>query len=192
MGWTRNSWKSAALAAMGAAAVAGAAGVPHWWTQGVVDPLAMPGDFAVANQGQAKWMALKAKEALDAALSGSGGAGAEILARIAAFSPTNNYLPINAGQLKYLAEPFYARLAAVGWTNAFPHGMTGAVPWTTTTEDDAHYALVNLGQLIWVEPLGRGRLRRFGWGWARQCERMQVRNRPAGGGYRRRRVERRR
>jgi hypothetical protein len=116
----------------------------------VIDTNSTPNDFAAANQGQAKWMAQKARDAFETNLYAFGGAGTGINARVDAFSATNNFLPLNLGQLKYLAEPFYDRLAAVGWTNAFPAGMTGSYPWTATTADDVSYALVNLGQLKYV------------------------------------------
>jgi len=140
---------AAAIGAVAFAVLAWAAD-PYWWTQGVIDTNSTPNDFAAANQGQAKWMAQKARDAFETNLYAFGGAGTGINARVDAFSATNNFLPLNLGQLKYLAEPFYDRLAAVGWTNAFPVGMTGSYPWTATTTDDVSYALVNLGQLKYV------------------------------------------
>ncbi len=135
------------VAALGAVLGAAAANVPYWWIErGVIDTNAIPRDFTVANQGQAKWIATEAAEEFEATLI-PGGAGSNVTALVASFSATNNYLPLNAGQLKALAEPFYARLVEVGWTGAFPSGMSGIRPWTASANDDANYAIVNVGQL---------------------------------------------
>ena len=56
-----------------------------------------------------------------------------------AFLLTNNYYPVNVGQLKSVAKPFYDRLIEEDYANLYP--------WTSTTNDDGDYALANLGQL---------------------------------------------
>ena len=48
----------------------------------------------------------------------------------------DNYAPVNVGQLKNVATPFYDRLAAIGyqWTNrAFTTTPSPIYPWTGTT-----------------------------------------------------------
>ena len=54
------------------------AAAPEWWTtRGVLIPNKEADDYAVANQGQLKYMAIKAYEELEAALPG--GAGPAVL-----------------------------------------------------------------------------------------------------------------
>lgn len=119
-----------------ATAVAYADG-PAWWeTRGVVASPASTNDFAAVTQGQVKWIALKAKDELDAALPG--GAGQGVAAVVALFSSTNNYLTLNLGQLKSVARPFYDRLIQAGYTNAYP--WAGA----SSTND---FAIANIGQV---------------------------------------------
>lgn len=125
-----------------------AADPPFWWvSQGVMNTNRSSADFAMANQGQAKWFS---ERAMDNFAALPGGAGAGISNLVASFSSTNDFLPLNLGQLKTLADPFYARLIVVGWTNAFPAGMWGTRPWTASAADDADFAAVNLGQLKYV------------------------------------------
>ena len=122
---------------------------PHWWlARGVVSTTALPRDFAPANQGQAKWIAQQAAEDFDAVMPG--GAGAAISNLVAGFTASKSYRPLNQGQLKNLAKPFYDRLYAVGWTNAVPSGMPGPYPWTPGTADDADFSPVNHGHLKYV------------------------------------------
>jgi len=69
-----------------------------------------------------------------------GGAGTGIQARVSEFSPSNNYVGVNLGQLKYVSEPFYVRLIQEQYTNSYP--------WSTnSTGDDANYSPANIGQL---------------------------------------------
>ena len=124
---------------------------PHWWVaRGAIDTNATPNDYAPAIQGQAKWMARQAYEYLNALTNLEGGAGSAISNLVAAFSLTNNYIVLNQGQLKNLAQPFYDRLYEVGWTNAMPTNMPGIYPWTAVTNDDRHYAPASLGHLKYV------------------------------------------
>jgi hypothetical protein len=119
---------------------------PHWWTvRGVLDTNAVPNDYAPANQGQAKWMAVQAAAELDRRLPN--GAGAVVAGMVGRFSPTFAEAPLNLGQLKSLAAPFYDRIRAEGFAAALPSGLPGAYPWTDATSDDNDFALVNLGQL---------------------------------------------
>ncbi len=110
----------------------GAAGAaPAWWDD-VLDPSGVTNDYAAVNAGQVKWIADRAHAHLEAHLPD--GAGFSL-----AFSPTNNFFGVNQGQLKHLAAPYHDRLIAVGFTNA--------LPWTAATDDDADYALANIGQV---------------------------------------------
>jgi hypothetical protein len=81
-----------------------------------------------------KWMATNACEELEATLPG--GAGYNIWALISSFTNTNNYRPVNLGQLKYVAQPFYDRLIEVGYATNYP--------WSGQPND---YALANIGQM---------------------------------------------
>ncbi|HVM60286.1 MAG TPA: hypothetical protein VMV72_05400 [Verrucomicrobiae bacterium] len=117
-------------------AIAGSS-IPPWWTsRSVLNTSATPNDFAAVTQGQVKNIASNAWLEMNANLPG--GAGATITALVGSFTSTNNYLPANIGQLKYVAKPFYERLIAVGYTTAYPWASG------TTTSD---YAIANIGQL---------------------------------------------
>ena len=51
---------------------------------------------------------------------------------------TNDYAPVNLGQLKTVAEPFYDRLIAIGYRSGYP--------WTNPVSPADDFALANLGQ----------------------------------------------
>jgi YD repeat-containing protein len=148
---------------------------PGWWTESigdkkVIDPsLQLPStNFAPANLGQLKHMALQAKRYLDRDLASVGGAGAGVNARVGEFydiannapivvtGVTNNKAPANLGQLKHIAKPFYDRLIALGVDTRAMLRSHGAptweyhYPWTPETTDDVNKAIANLGQLKWV------------------------------------------
>jgi hypothetical protein len=111
---------------------------PRWWIErGVVDTNAAPSDFSVATTEQAKRLAVRACDELDAILPD--GAGAEVRGLVSAFAPTGNYHAVTLGQLKALAEPFYTRLIAEGFAVDYP--------WTPGRVDDEDYAAANVGQL---------------------------------------------
>ena len=111
-----------------------------------------PDDFAVANVGQLKMIATKAAEEMDARLPplGAGPAVQELVAGWDPFEGGSNrddYAVLNQGQLKYVAQMFYKRLADLWYPG--PPLLGGApYPWGENVEDvpDA-YAVVNLGQL---------------------------------------------
>jgi hypothetical protein len=130
-----NSWSAAAIV-VGLLAIESWA-APDWWTYRNVTTGPAPGDFAPVNAGQAKHMAAMAAADMDANLPG--GAGTAVTARVAGFALTNNFVPLNRGQLKNLAKPFYDRLIAVGYTNGYP--------WTAAVTDDFSFAPANIGQL---------------------------------------------
>jgi len=140
-----------------AAVAALIAAEPSWWAgAGIGNGEAA--NHAPANLGQAKFMAKKAREHLNFTLDDFGGAGPEIDALVDGFaSGPENYSPILAGQLKYVAKPFYDRLLAVGFDTrlslqehgamedgiAWPHNY----PWNPATPTSENYSPVLLGQL---------------------------------------------
>lgn len=129
---------------------------PMWWTErAVLDPGARANDFAPANQGQVKWLATQAAAELDAQLQGLGGAGTNVAALLATFTPSNNYQAVNVGQVKATAKPFYDRLAALSsrepyLTNALPAAAAGPYPWPTASTAAVNYAGANIGQVKFV------------------------------------------
>lgn len=144
-----RSWVlAAAFFLVASAAWLAIADSPAWWTLRDIQSTSSAQDFAIANQGQAKWMATQGAAEFDAYLPGGAGTGVSNL--LAGFSATNNWLPLNLGQLKTLATPFYDRLAESGVTGALPAGVSGPYPWTTNGTDDADFAIANLGQLKYV------------------------------------------
>ena len=110
--------------------------VPHWWLEKeIIVPEHSAHDFYPANQGQAKWIAVKAYEEFEKQLPGD--ANTNILNQIIDFPEGNNYRPVNIGMLKNLASSFYVRLIEEGYIADFP--------WSGKFSDD--YALANQGQL---------------------------------------------
>ncbi len=110
---------------------------PFWWTtRGVLNTNWPANDYAPVLAGQLKWMATNAAAELDTL---PGGAGTGVHALVGSFTLSNNYVPINLGQLKNTAAPFYQRLMQVGYATNYP--------WTEPTADDADFAPAVLGQL---------------------------------------------
>lgn len=127
-----------------------AAQAPAWWANRLVTTNVEASDYSPANQGQAKWLATNAYlEFLDR-LPGDG--NTNIMNVVTNFTTNGNYKPINLGQLKALAKPFYDRIQEA-WTNypyatnARPIGVTNVYPWTTTTNDDSNFSPANIGQV---------------------------------------------
>jgi hypothetical protein len=125
---------------------------PTWWAnQGLLSGTS-PNDYAAANQGQAKNMAVGAVNELDADLAQFGGAGAALIALSDTLtlsdtsSQTEDYAAVNLGQLKALAQPFYDRLLSIGYT--LGPLTSGTYPWHGLTPND--YAVANLGQLKYL------------------------------------------
>ena len=111
---------------------------PQWWTdRGVLRAGSAPHDFNPVNQGQVKWMCLKAYEELQEKLPGIG--NADILDQIDTLPSGNNFRPANQGMLKAIALPFYERLIAEGYVQE--------VPWAAATNASRNHALANQGQL---------------------------------------------
>ena len=141
------------LAGLLGAMLATSAQVPAWWTNRNVITTAtnaVPNDYAPVNQGQVKWLVTQMAAELDDDLQYIGGAGSNVEALIASFSPTNNYLPVNLGQLKNVAKPFYDRFWVLALTNCYPVGSGRPYPWSNSTNQPNDYALANIGQAKWV------------------------------------------
>lgn len=141
---------------------------PEWWSMGdspVIDPQATADNHAVANIGQAKWVAKKALEALRAKAPYIAeqierdlvGAGKPIPTwNVPTTQPAidQQRAVFVIGQLKAISAPFYVHLqrAVPSWlTNErVLNGMpaTGSFyPWTANTLDDANYSPATIGQL---------------------------------------------
>lgn len=147
---------------------------PAWWTSST-NPVLDPGatttgveqNYAPANLGQLKYIAKQAKLHLDANLAG--GSGSAITSLVNGFTPQSgvsyttaelaafreaNYAPINLGQLKAVAKPFYLRLKTAGYdtkANLIARGFPGTwaydYPWNPSTPVADNYAPANIGQL---------------------------------------------
>ena len=132
------------LATVLLAALIGQAGAvtPDWWPT----LNGSPKDYAAANVGQLKNMALHAQAHLsDTSPSWGGfpgGPGSEIDDLIASWNPTANSANgkiVLVGQLKHVSSLFYDRLIEQGFVDSYP--------WTATTTDDNDFGPANLGQL---------------------------------------------
>ena len=111
---------------------------PSWWMErGVVNTNEPVDDYAPVAAGQLKWVAACAEDELTTNLPG--GAGTNIADLVATFTLSNNYQPVNLGQLKNTAQPFYNRLMEVGYASNYP--------WTPEITDDEDYAPAVQGQL---------------------------------------------
>lgn len=155
---------------------------PSWWSAPVTPatPIigpATPSGSAPANLGQLKHVAKMAKIHLDQKFAAVGGAGPEIDALVASFEPRQgqgytpaqiavfqaaNYAPINLGQLKQVAKPFYQRLVALGYNtkvnligHLYPSGWAYYYPWNPNdlwnqpgnSDKTINYRPANLGQV---------------------------------------------
>lgn len=143
---------------------------PEWWDESSTRIVEENGDednYAPANLGQLKHVAVQASKHLDDHLSG--GSGPAIQAMIAGFEPRSgqgyspeqiqefldaNYSPINLGQLKAVAKPFYDRLLAAGYDtkqnlidHGYPINWAFDYPWDPATPVETNYAPANIGQL---------------------------------------------
>jgi hypothetical protein len=120
------------------------AGGPSWWTtQGVISTSGTARDYAAANQGQLKNIALKAIEELNANLPGGAGdyLNNSLLPELRRQNAnTNDYGALNIGQLKTIAKPFYDRLNEVYYSEQYP--------WLTAANANRNdYAIANIGQV---------------------------------------------
>lgn len=138
---------------------------PAWWSDpqtkilDTANPATLEDNYAPANLGQLKHAAKQAKAHLDANLPG--GAGTAITTLVTGFGSNltaeqrdANYAPINLGQLKAVAKPFYDRLLSAGYdtkANLIAHGYPANwafnYPWNPATPAEDNYAPANIGQL---------------------------------------------
>ena len=109
---------------------------PSWWRERGVTNGGAPDDFAAANAGQLKNIAVSAYWELEARLPH--GAGPELLKLARSFRDGDNFTAVNIGQLKAVAKPFYDRLIAEGFAKDYP--------WNPAAKSDDS-AAANLGQL---------------------------------------------
>lgn len=112
---------------------------PTWWySRGVIiSDHVVTNDYAAANQGQFKWILTNAYAELEERLPG--GAGQVLRGIVPFLSVTNNFMPINSGQVRSLAKLFYDRLIEEGYTDRYP--------WSQTVSDDLDFSAVNIGQI---------------------------------------------
>lgn len=114
---------------------------PPWWAQRGVTNANPSDDKAVANRGQLKQFALKARDELDDSLPG--GAGGTIDNLILSWRQPgvvrDDLVAVSLGQLRFVGKLFHDRLIEEGYTNRYP--------WTPTRADDDDSAVALLGQL---------------------------------------------
>lgn len=138
---------------------------PQWWLdQGVVAAEDFPppalsdpdyqdwrdANYAPANAGQLKHLAWAAYAAMESAQAGSSGASIASLIGSFSFATEDNYLPINLGQLKAVAQPFFDHLHAMSVAVTLGDGTvitSGSYPWNPATPVAENYYPANLGQL---------------------------------------------
>lgn len=148
---------------------------PDWWTDTntrIISPTAAEDNYGPITLGQLKYVAKQAKKHLDAELSLQGGAGSEITTMVSEFEPRagvtytaeeaaeisrQNRTPVNVGQLKNVARPFYNRLVSVGYNtranlilHGYPISWILPYPWDPQTSVETNYAPATLGQLKMV------------------------------------------
>lgn len=120
---------------------------PQWWANMGVTNGHAKSDFAIADQGQLKNIATAAVSQLNAALSGTGGAGANLISLSGSWSATSSqtsdYAAVNLGMLKTAAKPFYDRLLAVGYTGV--PLISGTYPWVGGSASD--FSTANIGEV---------------------------------------------
>jgi len=121
--------------------------IPRWWMdRGVINTNSTMArnDFALANQGQLKWMALQCAKEFECRLLN--GAGPVIWETVSKFTDANNSAALNIGQLKTVSKPFYDRLYPAH-TNVCPPELPGKYPWSFPNGLCSDHAAVNIGQL---------------------------------------------
>lgn len=113
---------------------------PAWWSSRDVTDSSTVSDYAPLLLGQLKWMATNAYDEIEVGIPG--GAGSDLDTFIGDLSPTNNYHPVNVGQLRYVGGLFYDRLIEEEYCTNYP--------WAGDTNASADYAIANIGQLKYV------------------------------------------
>jgi len=144
---------------------------PLWWRHhAIIDEDRPEHNYSPANLGQLKHVATEAADYLDQKLPG--GAGVQIHELVGQFEPRPsvnyppealvvlrepNYKPINLGQLKAVAKPFYDRLIQAGIdtkaqliAKGYPSDWAYIYPWDPSTPVGENYSPANLGQLKMV------------------------------------------
>jgi hypothetical protein len=125
---------------------------PAWWMQrGVFNPGAVADDYAAINQGQLKNLAAATYHEFEARLPG--GAGAAITNLIeswnVASSSRDDFAVVTHGQVKALADLFFARLETVRVQLA-PLWPPVQAPWAVPNPNlpaQDHLAIANIGQV---------------------------------------------
>lgn len=124
-------------------AVAAYSAAPSWWAVRGTHNGKAANDYAVANQGQLKNMAKAARDEMVDKGHFSEEEDNAINNMVNGWYPASpgalDYAPINLGQLKAVAAPFYDVLRA--------HNVLVNYPWSTTIADDLDYGVANIGQL---------------------------------------------
>ena len=139
MNGDKNTASALAILCLFAAILTFAADYPSWWvSRNVVNTNAGPNDFAPVTQGQVKHIAYQAWQDLEDSLPQFGGAGADVSNRVSGLVPGGDFYPVNLGQLKYVAAPFYDRLMELEYTDQYP--------WTGAAETN-DFAPANIGQV---------------------------------------------
>lgn len=138
---------------------------PTWWSEEgtrIVEEDGEENNYSPANLGQLKHVAKQAMEHLDANLPGGSGTSVHGLVTGWASGTTPeeiaaNYAPLNIGQLKAVAKPFYDRLLEFGYNTkanlivrGYPANWAFDYPWDPQTPVSENYAPANLGQLKMV------------------------------------------
>ncbi|MCB1228083.1 MAG: hypothetical protein KDK99_19920 [Verrucomicrobiales bacterium] len=118
---------------------------PSWWQQrGALDPTQTADDYAAANQGQVKNLALAAYQEMEQHLAI--GAGPELTAMVQGWQNTaeaDDFAVVTVGQVKAVALLFYQRLSRAKRGKTLPWG--GGIGGVSPTEED--YGVANLGQV---------------------------------------------
>ena len=167
---THGAGRWIALSMLVVSAVTLSASEPAWWgARGVLDSNRPPQDYAAANQGQVKNFARQAYLEMESILPG--GAGVAISNLVNGFTDQDNYAPVNLGQLKTVAAPFYDRLIGLGYASNYPwswatNGMLLHYPFdadeagiVTDASGNGRTGIVN--GATWVADGARGGAYRF-------------------------------
>lgn len=119
---------------------------PSWWSsRNIVISGAGSADYCAANQGQLKNFAMQSWLEMSEIFAYE--TVSNIHMRVESFGTGgNDFAPVNLGQLKQVAAPFYNVLIAIQAVDTYP--------WTESTADDDDYCIANLGQLKRVFDFG--------------------------------------
>lgn len=140
IGWIRFKGEDPAYGVRTLAFPIGSTPGPGWWHDHavLVTNNVSTNDYAACNAGQLKAIATAARDAMDSSIGLDSEAGANVNAIVNGFGNSHNYVVVNLGQVKYVAQPFYDRLIEVGRTNQYP--------WAAAAATNDH-ATANIGQV---------------------------------------------